>query len=281
MFDGLDIREWLELNARLQTKKNDLRKALKEKGILKKEGNNKFDKYAYFTEAQYKELFTELFSENNLELKFDELDYCTFEGTEKQANGRMPKLIFRLFDTETGFYEDTHITGEGIDKGDKAGYKAYTGALKYYLATTFMVATGDDPETESISATMNEKNMTLEEAQNYVLNFGKHKGKKLTEVPEDYLAWLYGGEKTDEVIKKAIELLNQDKTDEGLTPYDFMLDENTQNEKLNLINRLNELMLQANQDHEKLYQHYKVKEQKEMSIEQLKDAISKLEKKVA
>jgi hypothetical protein len=69
----------------------------------------------------------------------------------------MPKLEFVLFDTETGFYETTTITGEGIDKGDKAGYKAYTGALKYYLANTFMVATGDDPEKESPANTMNQK----------------------------------------------------------------------------------------------------------------------------
>ncbi len=157
MFDKLEVKEWLEYNAKLQKKKNALRKLLKEKGILKKGGNNDFDNYQYFSEAQYKELFTELFSACDLELKFDELEYETFEGTEKQANGRMPKLLFRLFDCETGFYEDTHITGEGIDKGDKAGYKAYTGALKYYLADTFMVATGDDPEKESPDNKMNTK----------------------------------------------------------------------------------------------------------------------------
>lgn len=157
MLEKLDIEKWLELNAKLQQKKNKLRKQLKEKGILKKNGTNDFDKYTYFSEAQYKELFTELFSENGLELKFDELEYETFEGTEKQANGRMPKLEFKLFDIETGFYEETRITGEGIDKGDKAGYKGYTGALKYYLADTFMVATGDDPEKESPENKMNQK----------------------------------------------------------------------------------------------------------------------------
>ena len=69
----------------------------------------------------------------------------------------MPRLEFYLYDTETGFYETTVITGEAIDKGDKAGYKAYTGALKYYLADTFMVATGDDPEKESPDNKMNDK----------------------------------------------------------------------------------------------------------------------------
>ena len=152
-----NVTDWLALNAKLQQKKNELRKALKEKGILKKGATNEFDRYNYFSEAQYKELFTELFSQNNLELKFDEIEYETFTGSEKQSNGRMPRLMFTLFDCETGFYETTTITGEGIDKGDKAGYKAYTGALKYYLANTFMVATGDDPEKDSPSENMNSK----------------------------------------------------------------------------------------------------------------------------
>ena len=156
----LEPKEWLALNAKLQAKKNAVRKALKEKGVLKKGATNEFDKYSYFSEAQYKELFTELFSENGLELNFTELEYNTFEGTEKQANGRMPKLEFYLIDVETGFFEPTEITGEGIDKGDKAGYKAYTGALKYFLADKFMVATGDDPEKESPDNKMNTKKTT-------------------------------------------------------------------------------------------------------------------------
>ena len=149
MLDKLEPKDWLELNAKLQKKKSALRRDLSERGVLKREGNNTYDKYKYFSEAQYKELFTELLPKHGLELNFDEIEYITFSVEGKQPNGRMPKLKFFLYDTETGFYETTTITGEGIDKGDKAGYKAYTGALKYYLADKFMVATGDDPETES------------------------------------------------------------------------------------------------------------------------------------
>lgn len=157
LLEKLEVKEWLELNAKLQQKKNNLRKALKEKGTLKKGAKNDFDNYQYFSEAQYKELFTELFSENKLELKANEIDYSMFEGTEKQANGRNVKIEFLLIDIETGFYESSIVTGEGIDKGDKAGYKADTGALKYYLANNFMVATGDDPEIESPNNKMNNK----------------------------------------------------------------------------------------------------------------------------
>ena len=155
--DNLEPKTWLELNAKLQAKKNALRKDLKSKGILKKGGQNDFDHYSYFSEAQYKELFTELFSKNNLELKFSELEYNTFEGSGKNCNGRMTRLEFFLYDVETGFFETTVITGEGMDKGDKAGYKAYTGAVKYYLADTFLVATGDDAEKESPAENMNTK----------------------------------------------------------------------------------------------------------------------------
>ena len=155
--DNLEPKTWLELNAKLQSKKNALRKDLKSKGILKKGGQNDFDHYSYFSEAQYKELFTELFSKNNLELKFSELEYNTFEGSGKNCNGRMTRIEFTLIDAETGFFETTVITGEGMDKGDKAGYKAYTGAVKYYLADTFLVATGDDAEKESPAENMNTK----------------------------------------------------------------------------------------------------------------------------
>ena len=155
--DNLEPKTWLELNAKLQAKKNALRKDLKSKGILKKGGQNDYDHYSYFSEAQYKELFTELFSKNDLELKFSEIEYNTFEGSGKNCNGRMTRLEFTLMDVETGFFETTIITGEGMDKGDKAGYKAYTGAVKYYLADTFLVATGDDAEKESPEENMNTK----------------------------------------------------------------------------------------------------------------------------
>ena len=159
MTEELTIKEYHALNAKLQQKKNALRKALKEKGVLKKGGKNDYDNYKYFSEAQYKELFTELFSEHGLELKFTEISYEAFEGTGKNANGRLAKLEFELIDIESGFSESTVITGEGMDKGDKAGYKAYTGALKYYLADTFMVATGDDAERESPDTKMNTINV--------------------------------------------------------------------------------------------------------------------------
>ena len=205
MFEKLEIGKWLELNAKLQQKKNALRQDLKERGILKKDKTNDYDHYNYFSEAGYKELFTELFSKNKLELKFDEIEYGMFETqSEKQPNGRLPKIEFTLFDVETGFFERTTITGEAIDKGDKAGYKAYTGALKYYLADTFMVATGDDPETESPEA----KGNTKSDKKTATASNGD--GKKASPKQVEILAKKY----TDENLSKLLEANGVEKLED-------------------------------------------------------------------
>jgi hypothetical protein len=55
---------------------------------------------------------------------------------------------------------------------------------------------------------------TLEDATNYVLTFGKYSGKTLGAlVNEDplYLNWLYGNEKTEPIIKKAVLILSRSK----------------------------------------------------------------------
>lgn len=212
MLEKLEVKDWLKYNAQLQAKKNSLRQMLKEKGILKREGNNTYDKYKYFSEAQYKQLFTELFSVAKLELSFTELEYATFEGSEKQANGRMPKLEFKLTDVETGFYESTVITGEGIDKGDKAGYKAYTGAIKYYLANTFLVATGDDPENESPQQTMNKKNTTDGKATakqiEMIKKLAEEKGKVIDEESLNKLTMKKASDTIDYLMK--LEVANNE-----------------------------------------------------------------------
>lgn len=141
-------KEEKEDRAKLQQKKNKVRLDLKEKGKLTNGEVNEYDNYQYFSEAQYKELFTDLFSKHGIDVKINEIDYGTFEGTDKQPYGRTVTLACTLIDMETGYEETTNHTGEGLDRGDKAGYKATTGALKRFLSSTFLVATQDDPERE-------------------------------------------------------------------------------------------------------------------------------------
>lgn len=131
----------------LQAKKNVMRKAIAERGVLQRGGTNEYDKYKYFTEAQYKQLFTSLASEAGVELTATTVNVEHFQGSEKMPYGRRVTVDFVLKDTATDETETSRFVGEALDKGDKAIYKAYTGAFKYFLAVVFAVATGDDPET--------------------------------------------------------------------------------------------------------------------------------------
>lgn len=100
----------------------------------------------------------------------------------------------------------------GLYTSDECFKMAYTDALSVACKSLGMGAEiywGDSKYVKQ------ETIETVEQAKEYVLNFGKHKGKKLSEIPDDYLSWLYNSEKTDEVIKKAINLLNQDRTDKS------------------------------------------------------------------
>lgn len=202
---NLEPNDYLELNAKLQQKKRALRKALKKKGVLKRGGKNEYDKYSYFSEAQYKELFTVLFSDFGLELKFTELGYDRFTGEGKQTNGRMLRLMFTLMDTDTGFGEETIITGEGMDKGDKAMDKAYTGAMKYYLANTFLVATGDDPEKDSPEQDMNQKQVRKASPKQVAILAGRYTGENL-----DKLLSMNGIDRLEDLpMDKASELITK------------------------------------------------------------------------
>ena len=184
----------------LQKKKNKIRKELHERGILPKGAHNDYDNYDYFSEAQYKELFTELFSKNGIELKIDEVDYDTFDGSDKQPFGRTVTLACTLIDIDTGYSETTKHTGEGLDRGDKAGYKATTGAIKKFLSSTFLVATKDDPEREDDSPKQ-KKSTNLYKKQSAITDGQRTMIKKLYENDVDGL-------------KKELANLNKKKVDE-------------------------------------------------------------------
>lgn len=114
--------------------------------------------------------------------------------------------------------------------------------------------------------------MTMEEAEKFVLEFGKYKGKSLKEIVEQddgYIDWLLNNS-TDNKILECIKLLTgKEKT----------TDEENQ-EMIELLKKFNELVIKTDTDIDKLYEHYEVKNNNEMSREQLIDAIAIMEKKL-
>jgi hypothetical protein len=57
-------------------------------------------------------------------------------------------MAYTFSDVDSGEELVAKVAGQGLDTGDKAPYKAMTGALKYALLQSFLLATGDDPEDE-------------------------------------------------------------------------------------------------------------------------------------
>ncbi len=56
------------------------------------------------------------------------------------------ELLIIFHDAESGETMDIIGIGYSQDDADKGFYKAYTGAIKYAFAKTFLISTGDDPE---------------------------------------------------------------------------------------------------------------------------------------
>lgn len=110
-------------------------------GYVQKEGKNDFHKYKYArAEDVFRKVNTELAARgicisSNVHLERYEENHAVVKLT----------LAFHL--------ADEHIVvqglGEGSDKGDKAVMKASTAALKYALASAFIISWGDDPEEDA------------------------------------------------------------------------------------------------------------------------------------
>lgn len=119
-----------------------LQQILPEIGHVQKKGYNAFHKYSYAQEADILDHVRPLFEKQGLILGIN----CS----EYHRNGELTtvKLAIKIIDADSGEEMVSDFYGEGQDKGDKGIYKAYTGAMKYFLMKTFLIPTGDDPEKE-------------------------------------------------------------------------------------------------------------------------------------
>ena len=188
-----------------------------------------------------------------------------YQEIETDVNGNDYVMTYRFID---GQWEEKPKRGckvvdaslQGIKNPAQEQGSALTYARRYSLLMAFGLATDDDDaQSFTMPAISN-----VEEAKALKLTFGKYAGKTLSEVPENYLQWLFENTK-DETIRTACDFIMKHVTSEDV----------------NLLAEFGNLVLQTETDREKLYANYGVKSDAEMTPEQLKDAIGILKKKLA
>jgi hypothetical protein len=114
-----------------------------------KTGVNQFHRYKYASDADLLWTLKPIMAQHGL--AFVLVDYTASPPVEvKTAKGGVERLVdlsatYRIAHT-SGEWMTVTAPGSGQDPGDKAHYKAMTGAMKYALRQTFAVPTGDDPE---------------------------------------------------------------------------------------------------------------------------------------
>jgi hypothetical protein len=125
-----------------------LAEIMKEVKYIQKTGKNKFHGYTYCKESDVSEKIREELAKRSVMMvpsviSHEHREHINARGkTEYIARVLMS---FTFMDGDTGEEISFQISGEGQDSGDKAVYKAMTGAEKYALMKCFLIPTGDDP----------------------------------------------------------------------------------------------------------------------------------------
>ena len=121
-------------------------------GYVQKRGHNERHNYSYVTAADLAGSVGDILAELGV-VVIPQLQSISTE-TPRSSSDRIARVVmnYRFVDARSGEELSVRVAGEGADAGDKAPYKAMTGALKYALLQSFLLSTGDDPEDEHSSS---------------------------------------------------------------------------------------------------------------------------------
>jgi hypothetical protein len=113
-----------------------------------KRGRNDFHKYDYATEADIVATVRKELSARNVMLIPSVMSEARHPVGDKGSVLTVLEIEMEFLDGDSGQSITKVWRGYGTDKEDKGGYKAMTGAAKYFCLKTFLMPTGDDPEND-------------------------------------------------------------------------------------------------------------------------------------
>lgn len=124
---------------------------------VEKGGTNTFQNYKYVKAADIARAVRRELSARNIYLISDVVEIRNYQIPAKEGFMQAVdvKVKFTFVDGDAPAYEEgynqmtLHAWGTGTDKGDKAVYKAMTGALKYGLRNAFLIPDESDPEADT------------------------------------------------------------------------------------------------------------------------------------
>ena len=194
-----------ELN--LREKFAEVRRRL---GYVQKRGHNERHNYSYVTAADLAGSVGDILAELGV-VVIPQLQSISTE-TPRSSSDRIARMVmnYRFVDARSGEELTVRVAGEGADPGDKAPYKAMTGALKYALLQSFLLSTGDDPEDEranSRAALGSERVITPEQVRE-LQGLIEETGTELERVLAYYRVSALG-EMTEGSYRRALDLLNR------------------------------------------------------------------------
>ena len=124
-----------------------------EAGTMKKAGFNDFNQYSYVKESDVAEKFQQLLVTHGVFL-FSSV--IKARSVQVQSSSGKPSILSAVHMLYTFVNADNpeekfrvKAAGDGMDTGDKAIYKALTGAHKYLLIRNFNLGSDNDAETDS------------------------------------------------------------------------------------------------------------------------------------
>jgi len=213
-FDVAAPKEPLRLN--LRQKLAEVRRRI---GYVQKRGHNERFNYSYVTAADIAGSVRDILAELGVVVipRLEDISYESAVGRGEATRMARVVMAYTFADVDSGEEIIAKVAGQGLDPGDKAPYKAMTGALKYVLLQSFLLGTGDDPEDErgdGRSATPNsDRPITVEQVRE-LEKLIEDTNTELERVLAYYkVASL--GEMTEPTYQRAVEVLNRKVTKRG------------------------------------------------------------------
>ncbi len=146
-FDVASAGDSVRLN--LRQKLAEVRRRI---GYVQKRGHSERGNYSYVTAADIAASVGDILAELGVVVipRLEDISYESPTGRGEATRMARVVMAYTFADVDSGEEVVAKVAGQGLDPGDKAPYKAMTGALKYALLQSFLLATGDDPEDDRL-----------------------------------------------------------------------------------------------------------------------------------